>query len=289
MNEVNGSRRYYHYVSLVSEGDGRKFVIWSIVFHFALAALLILGGRLFIDDSAVMLKGGGGLGPTIGVGLVGALPAGTEYYKPPVKPIESTTAPVETPKPKAEKPPAEEPPPKADDFKEATSKPTPEKPKETPPEKPAESTERKPAPPPAAASESPRIGTAEKPAGVVGGQAENGAGTSGNGHGVSIGGAGDGFFDSWYARQVEQRVSRNWLQARMGIQYSGHHRVVIQFDVTAAGRIENIEILKSTGPEAFERSAIRAVRASDPLPPLPNQYRMMKRIRFVAIFEYPPS
>jgi len=263
--------RIYYYRSLVSTGDGRKFVIGSILFHFLLFIIIIGGNMLFSSETVVSLRGGGGSGPTIGVGLVEELPRGDEYYKPPVTPIERVA-------PKIEKPPAIEPEPQKDDFQEDSPAPAPE------------SSKDKNDVPETEPDYSSKIGTAEKPTGVMSGKGAPGEGTTGGGggHGVSVGGTEDGFLDSWYARQVEQRVSRNWLKSRMGIHYSRKHRVVIQFSVSPDGRISDITILQSTGPVAFERSAIRAVKASDPLPPLPNRYRIQtNRIRFVAVFEYP--
>jgi len=264
---------YYQYRSLVSHGENRKFVWLSVIFHLLILVLLLTGHLLFRGGTVLTLQGGGGAGETIGVGLVGELPAGQEYFKPPVRPIEAVT-------PVRRKTPPAEPPPREDDFVAPKADPPP--PESRPQTTPA------PAEP---ADTSPRIGTADKSTGVLDATGAPGSGTSGGGGGglgVSVGGTGEGFLDSWYARQVEQRVGKNWLQSQMGVVYSGRHRVVIQFEVTNEGRIVEIEILQSTGPEAFERSAIRAVRASDPLPPLPNRYRIHgNRVRFVAVFEYP--
>lgn len=263
--------RHYHYQSLVSEGDRRKFLISSIVSHFLLVTVILVWQFAAPRGPTLTLGGGGGGGNrAIGVGLVEGLPAGQEYFKPPVTLPEPVAAPaakpadsiIETDRPddflKTTQP----------DRKSATEKPTPPAPAATP------------APPGP-------VSTGEHSPGVRGGTGAGGQG-EGSGHGVSIGGAGEGFYDSWYARQVEQRVGSNWLESRMGIQFSGKHRTLIQFTVSPEGRIEDIQIVESTGPEAFERSALRAVRASDPLPPLPVQYRMQRnRVRFVAIFEHP--
>jgi len=263
--------RHYHYQSLVSEGDRRKFLISSIVSHFLLVSIVLVWQFAAPQGPTLTLGGGGGGGSrVIGVGLVEGLPAGQEYFKPPVQLPELAAALVAKPAApiaKTDRP---------DDFITATQ----------PDRKPAAA---KPSPPAPAATTAPPgpVSTGDRSPGVRGGTGAGGQG-EGSGHGVSIGGAGEGFYDSWYARQVEQRVGSNWLESRMGIQFSGKHRTLIQFAVNPEGRIEDIQIIESTGPEAFERSALRAVRASDPLPPLPVQYRMQRnRIRFVAIFEHP--
>lgn len=273
---------FYHYRSMVSAGDNRKFLIVSILVHFILI-YLILAADLLPNPGAVrsFRQGGGGSPSIIGAGLVSGLPKGEEYYKPPVIPLQPAM------KVPAEPPPA---PPRPDDFqKTPPEKPkTPVKPPPAKPEPPvAPST-----PPPAetkTATGGVRSGTGDGPAGQ---ESQGGTGGgSGGGHGVSVGaGSGNPLFDSWYARQVEQRLGANWLKSRMGIQFTGRHRVVVQFEVAPDGKLQNTKIIETTGPEAFERSALRAVQASNPLPPPPSQYTMQKdRLLFTAIFEYPTN
>jgi TonB family protein len=244
---MTSPEHYYHYRSLVSAGDGRKFAIASILFHFSLAALFLTWGWWSPEGATLKMGGGGGGGTPIGVGLVSSLPAGPELFKPLFRPPEPVAQPV-----KAAPPPET---PAKDDFQQAAKN----------AQKPVKPKATKPAPPqPAAKKEAPTA-----PPGP-------------------IGGGGEGFYDSWYARQVEQRVGSNWLKSRMGIQFSGHQKVVIEFTVGPDGHIGDVKIQETTGAEAFNRSALRAVQASDPLPPLPNQYKIQgNRIRFVAIFEYP--
>jgi TonB family protein len=271
---MNSPEYDYHYRSLVSAGDARKFAIASIVFHFFLAALFLTWGWWAPEGATLKLGGGDGGGSPIGVGLVANLPAGPELFKPLARAPEPAAQPVKAP------PPLETP--SKDEFAQVSKKTPPQPPPAKPaPPQPA-APEAKPAPPAP-------IGTAESTPGVRGGTGPAaGEGGEGSGQGVSIGGGGEGFYDSWYARQVEQRVGSNWLKSRMGIQFSGHQRVTIEFTVGPDGHIGDIKILETTGAEAFNRSALRAVQASDPLPPLPNQYKIQgNRIRFVAIFEYP--
>lgn len=298
----------YRYTSMVSHGKPRNFAILSVLFHVGLVAIALCVG-LFMPSGSVLLLGTGGGGKggglaegSIGVGMVGELPAGEDFYKAPARTLEAAaqgetqppveeTKPEEKPETKVEKEPVT---PQKDEFVTETA--PNKKPKPTPAAAPRQTptTTRSGA---VASSSSPVVGTAEKAVGVHGGTAPAGSGSTGGGFGtgsgVSLGngsgsGGGGGIYDSWYARQVEMKVGSNWLKSRMGVQFSGQHRVVIQFDVTADGHIEGITIIQSTGPEAFERSAIRAVKASETLPPIPSQYRMQfDRVRFEAVFEYP--
>ena len=68
--------RHYHYQSLVSEGDRRKFLISSIVSHFLLVLIVVIWQFAAPAGPTLTLGGGGGGGRAIGVGLVEGLPAG---------------------------------------------------------------------------------------------------------------------------------------------------------------------------------------------------------------------
>lgn len=92
--------------------------------------------------------------------------------------------------------------------------------------------------------------------------------------------------DSWYVRQVEQRVGQNWLKTSLG-QLSRTVHTVISFEISSNGSIENIQIEQKSGIRSVDLAAERAVRASGPLPPLPFEFRQ-RRVKFVAHFEYPP-
>ncbi len=93
--------------------------------------------------------------------------------------------------------------------------------------------------------------------------------------------------DSWYVRQVEQRVGQNWLRTSLG-QLAKPVQTVISFEIQSNGNIENINIEQNSGIRSVDLAAERAVRASGPLPPLPIDFRQ-RRVKFVAHFEYPPK
>jgi TonB family protein len=106
---------------------------------------------------------------------------------------------------------------------------------------------------------------------------------SGTGVGISMGSGSGGMGDSWYARTVEARVGGNWskpigLQQRIEIIYS--------FLVGDDGRIYEIKLEKSSGNDALDLSAERAIRASNPLSVPPPELRG-KLLQFTAVFVYP--
>ena len=142
-----------------------------------------------------------------------------------------------------------------------------------------------PAPPRPEQGADPVAGTipAEALAGI-GGQP---GGLPGSATGLRIGsGQGGPGVASWYVRQLEQRIARNWLQAPLG-GITGRVLTQISFAIAPGGHIENIQVLESSGDSGVDRAAQRAVQASSPLPPLPVELRG-RRVEFVAHFEYPP-
>jgi len=62
-------------------------------------------------------------------------------------------------------------------------------------------------------------------------------------------------------------------------------RVYLSFDVGRNGKISNIGVQQSSGIPSLDRSAQRAVYASDPLPALPTDYRGSS-VNVIFYFEY---
>ncbi len=108
-----------------------------------------------------------------------------------------------------------------------------------------------------------------------------------SGQGVTLGtGQGKGTIDSWYVRQLERRIGSNWLKTSLG-QLNHPVQTVLSFEIGTNGEIRNIQKRTSSGIHSIDIAAERAVRASNPLPPLP--YELHRRtVRVVAYFDYPP-
>ena len=108
------------------------------------------------------------------------------------------------------------------------------------------------------------------------------------GLGLRIGGGGGrGIIPAWYVRQLEQRIAINWLQASLG---GVTDRVVtrISFLIAPNGHIKDVQIVESSRNRSVDRAALRAIRASSPLAPLPIELRG-RLVEFIAYFEYPPK
>ncbi len=86
---------------------------------------------------------------------------------------------------------------------------------------------------------------------------------------------GDGNFGdrySWYVAAVRNRISNNWLLSTVSPTILSAPRVYLTFDVDHDGTVHNIQITQSSGIPEVDRSALRAVLASNPLGPLPADY-----------------
>ena len=96
----------------------------------------------------------------------------------------------------------------------------------------------------------------------------------GDGTGMSVGD--DGAFGDQYARYVEsiqRRISQNWIQGRIDANVRSARRVYVAFNIERDGSISDVRIEETSGNNRVDASAQRAVVASNPLTPLPRDYR----------------
>jgi protein TonB len=74
---------------------------------------------------------------------------------------------------------------------------------------------------------------------------------------------------TYYLVLVRNRIAANWAPPA-GIATSGQRvRAVVYFRISRGGEITAPRLEETSGMEFFDRSTIRAVTISDPLPPLP--------------------
>ena len=77
-----------------------------------------------------------------------------------------------------------------------------------------------------------------------------------------------------YMIQVLSLVRRNWLAILPESARAGRRgRVIIQFSIDRAGAVPKVVIAEGTGTDALDRAAVAAISASQPLPPLPADYK----------------
>ncbi|MBN2409542.1 MAG: TonB family protein [Candidatus Aminicenantes bacterium] len=160
-------------------------------------------------------------------------------------------------------------------------KPTMRHPVEKPKREPQAKIEKKAAitkPEPSTPDMAAREGT---PEGVEGG---SGLGTGlriggGPGGGFGPGGAGFGpggglanFPYAYYLNIITDRVSSNWFSSLVDPGVSGSFQTIVYFRIEKSGQITDVKIEQSSGVTPLDLSAVRAVRASAPFPPLPREY-----------------
>lgn len=264
----------------VRPGSYKRAFGISLAAHALLLLLLILGAELLPAADVLQFgtgPGGGQGGDYMTVGLTEPLGGGAGMYKPAIE-----ARPTAVPPPPARKEPEEavktarEPDSNVFLEKEKNRKKTAERARtseKTPKEQPQPQPGQIPA-------------TPEPGAGGIGGRSAGSGGGFGGGVGIELGsGTGPGVIDSWYVRQVEQRIGANWLKTSLG-ELGQPVQTIVSFEVNTDGSIAGITIEKQSGITAVDRAAERAVRGSNPLPPLPPELRG-RRVRFAAHFDYP--
>jgi len=91
--------------------------------------------------------------------------------------------------------------------------------------------------------------------------------------GLSFGEGGDfGERYGWYVASVRNRISGNWLLSTISPSILTAPRLYMTFTILRDGTVTNVEITQSSGLPEVDRSALRAVLASNPLPALPSDY-----------------
>jgi TonB family protein len=89
-----------------------------------------------------------------------------------------------------------------------------------------------------------------------------------------------------YLIRILATVKRNWLavtpeSAKMG----GQGRVAIVFAINRDGKVPKLVIATPSGTEALDRAAVAGISASNPFPPLPNEFKG-EQIRLQFTFLY---
>jgi periplasmic protein TonB len=96
-----------------------------------------------------------------------------------------------------------------------------------------------------------------------------------NGEGSGNLSFGEGMFGErygWYVEAARNRISSNWLMSTISSNVLSAHRVYVSFDILRDGTITNVRLTQSSGNPEIDRSALRAIYASNPLGPLPQDY-----------------
>ena len=243
----------------------RRSLLISAGGHAVLLTVALLNAVL---SGKPVLWGEGGSGGGVNVRLVSAA---SVPLPPPAVPTKNRVANEDPglhypePAKAVPKPAKETPEPKAVELPGRKARTVPQ-PKAAPPRQ--EARVRTPEPPPAPSNEIPygRGGPAQGPYGML--QSDVGSG------GLRFeGGAGDfGTRYSWYVTAIRNRISGNWLQGTIDPNIHSAPRVYVAFRILRDGRIVNTQLTASSGIPSLDRSAVRAILDSNPMPSLPGDY-----------------
>jgi periplasmic protein TonB len=77
----------------------------------------------------------------------------------------------------------------------------------------------------------------------------------------------------WYVTAMRGRISNNWLQGTVDPNIHAAPRVYVTFQILRDGQVVNTQLTASSGIPSLDRSALRAVYDSNPMPPLPGDFR----------------
>ncbi len=256
--------------------EGERFDRWlfaSVFFHGALFTLVIFSPKLFPAFPANWGSPTGGSGG-INVKIVGNVSSGVPLPRPEV--VQEQAPANESPGFYKSEEAAPLPPPDKAELIPETKAPV----KKTPPPKepkPAPAPKSTPAPEPPPSNAIP-YGQGGRPA-LAYGQSSTGAGAA------RFGDSNFGDQYGWYVDAITRAISQNWLKSLVDTSISRAPRVYLSFDVGRNGKISNIGVQQSSGIPSLDRSAQRAVYASDPLPALPTDYRGSS-VNVIFYFEY---
>jgi len=96
--------------------------------------------------------------------------------------------------------------------------------------------------------------------------------TSAGDLGISFGEGNFGSHYGWYVEAVRNRISSNWLISTISPSVMTAPRLYAEFNILRDGTITDIRLTQRSGNPEVDRSALRAIQASNPLGPLPSDY-----------------
>lgn len=77
------------------------------------------------------------------------------------------------------------------------------------------------------------------------------------------------FTYGYYLSQLLRQTDANWFRPRV----PGTVRAIVRFRILRQGMVDQLEIVESSGINAFDLAALRSVQNAAPFPPLPASYR----------------
>ena len=88
---------------------------------------------------------------------------------------------------------------------------------------------------------------------------------------VSVGVDVPSFKFPFYLKLIQGKIGSEWSPPSLGRTFN-LKEVVVSFTLTSSGRIQGVEVKKSSGNAYFDQAALRAIYSASPLPPLPKGF-----------------
>ncbi|MGE5346418.1 MAG: TonB family protein [Acidithiobacillales bacterium] len=127
---------------------------------------------------------------------------------------------------------------------------------------------KKMTPTPAPAAAAPSEPSVELPSAGGSGSATEGSGSALS-FGTSVAGLDSDFPFTFYVDQMLTLIGGNWLKP----EGSEGLAAVVGFQIQRDGQITDVKLLTPSGVGFYDRAAVRAVYAANPLPPLPPEFQ----------------
>ncbi len=122
-----------------------------------------------------------------------------------------------------------------------------------------------PAPP--AFTIAPLTASAAQTSPLVGGASANGSGTGSGGNGGGSGGC----LDAVWMQAVSERVAQFFYYPPAALSVRRTGLVMVHFGVRRDGKIEKLQISRSSGDAGLDKAALDIVQKAQPLPPIPDR------------------
>jgi TonB family protein len=113
----------------------------------------------------------------------------------------------------------------------------------------------------------------EQPSGPIGGPSASGGGTTssvGIASGVTVATAQPDFKYQYYINSVREKIGQNW-RPPPDVK-DAKARVIFTVNRSGWVGVVNLDTKNSSGTFGFQQAAVRAIRSSNPFPPLPEEF-----------------
>lgn len=88
-----------------------------------------------------------------------------------------------------------------------------------------------------------------------------------------------------YFSKIKSKIELVWNYPEIAVMRGEQGTVHLKFTIVEDGRLEDVQLIKSSGYPVLDEEAIRAVRMAAPYPPLPRSWGL-KKLHIIGEFNY---